>query len=168
MKKIIILLAAGLLAAGPAAPCAADSFCSCAPKRASVRESFEHSAAVFRGEVVEMQRAEPGRMPPTPFRSVRLRVAERWKGAAGDTVTVLTSWNDGVCGFQFTLHAGYVVYARDLSPEVPLFVHQCGRTWTSKDAGREIRTLRRISGAGARDQAPPRAGSAPPGTRNER
>jgi hypothetical protein len=149
MKRIAILLVPVLLAAAPAAPCAADSFCSCG-KRASVRESFEHSAAVFRGQVVEMQQAEPGRMPPTPFRWVRLRVAERWKGAAGDTITVLTSWNDGVCGFQFTQDAGYVVYARDLSPEVPLFVSQCGRTWTSKDAGREIRALRRISGSGAR------------------
>jgi hypothetical protein len=168
MRKIAILLATALLAAGPAAPCAADSFCSCGGKQSSVRESFGRSGAVFRGVVVEMQSWAPGSAPPAAFRSVRLRVTERWKGAAGDTVTVLTSWGPGMCGYQFTQGAEHVVYASDLSPEVPLFVDLCGRTRMSKDADREIRALRRISGNRARAQAPPPAEGAPPRTRGER
>lgn len=160
MKKIAILLAAGLLAAGPAAPCAADSFCSCG-KRQAIGDSFEGSGAVFRGVVMEMQQAEPGRMP-MGFRSVRLRVVERWKGVAGDTVTVLTSWNDGICGYQFTRNAEYVVYTEDLNPEVPLFVHQCGRTRMSKDAAREIHALRRISSRSRKTSSPPAREPSPP------
>lgn len=65
MKKIAILLAAGLLAAGPAVPCGATSgFCVCVRPQ-SAQYGLESAEAVFRGVVTKSS--------PIPVPADRLR-----------------------------------------------------------------------------------------------
>ncbi|HEU4453269.1 MAG TPA: hypothetical protein VFR81_09420 [Longimicrobium sp.] len=148
MKKIAILLAAGLLAAGPAAPCAADSLCSCAmPRTAQI--AFERSDAVFRGVAIDVPPLPAvGGTPWPDERRVRIRVLERWKGDVPDTATVYTEWVDAVCGYPLEQGAEYVVYARAATePNPRLTVHLCSGTKPTKDADEELRELRRLAAA---------------------
>lgn len=148
MKKIAILLAAGLLAAGPAAPCAAGSLCSCAMPR-TTQLALERSDAVFRGVAIDVPPLPAVSEVPWPDeRRVRIRVLERWKGAVPDTAIVYTAWVDGVCGYPFDEGEEYVVYARAATQPSPrLTVFLCSGTKPTKDAAADLRELRRIPGA---------------------
>lgn len=140
MRKIAILLAAALLAAGPAAPCSsASAMCSCVPPP-SVPRALGEADAVFQGRVVDVRNGREDRR-------VRIRVSRRWKGAAGDTVTVRTSRSSASCGFDFVAGTEYLVYARRArEPETALVASLCSRTKAARDARREIRTLHRLAG----------------------
>jgi hypothetical protein len=146
MKKIAILLAAGLLAAGPAAPCAADSLCSCAMPR-TAGDALEHADAVFRGVAIDVPPLPAVSTAPWPDeRRVRIRVLERWKGDVPNTATVYTQWVDAVCGYPFKEGEEYVVYARaatEPSPRLTTFL--CSGTKPTKDAAADLRELRRTA-----------------------
>ncbi|HEU4453270.1 MAG TPA: hypothetical protein VFR81_09425 [Longimicrobium sp.] len=140
MRKIAILLAAALLGAGPAAPCSsASAMCSCVPPP-SVPRALGEADAVFQGRVIDVRTGREDLR-------VRIRVARRWKGAGGDTVTVRTARGSPSCGFDFVAGTEYLVYARRArAPETALAVSLCSRTKRAEDARREIRTLHRLAG----------------------
>jgi len=143
MRKIAILLATALLAAGPAAPCAADSLCSCRMPRTQ-RDAFDGSDAVFRGIAIDAPPLSAGGPLVSEQRRVRIRVLERFKGDVPDTATVYTAWVDAVCGYPFEEGAEYVVYAdAAMEPGRRLTVHLCSGTRAAKDA--DLRELRRIA-----------------------
>lgn len=140
MRKIAILLATALLAAGPAAPCSsASAMCSCVPPP-SVPRAFAAADAVFQGRVIDVRTGSEDLR-------VRIRVARRWKGAGSDTVIVHTAANSAACGFDFVAGTEYLVYARRArTPETALVASLCSRTKDARDARREIRTLHRLAG----------------------
>ncbi len=151
MKKAALLLLPALLAAGPAVPCGATSaFCTCA-RPESARQALEVEDAVFRGVAVEVAYfvPHPGQtadaLPPV---RVRVRVAERWKGAPADTVTFYTTLNSGMCPYYFAQGAEYLVYAR-ARPDSVLVTSSCTRTMLTAERGAdaELRELRRLTAA---------------------
>lgn len=146
MKKLAFLLLPVLLAAAPASPCAADSFCSCRMPR-TPGDALEHSDAVFRGVAIDVPPLPAVSSTPWPDeRRVRIRVLERWKGDVPDTAIVYTAWVDGVCGYPFEEGAEYVVYARAATePRPRLTVFLCSGTKPTKDAAADLRELRRIA-----------------------
>lgn len=143
--RLAILLLPALLAAGPAAPCAADSLCSCAMPR-TPREAFDRSDAVFRGVAIDAPPLSAGGPLVSEWRRVRIRVLERWKGSVPDTATVHTAWVDAACGYPFVEGEEYVVYARAATqPDRRLDVQLCSGTKPTKEADGEIHELRHMT-----------------------
>ncbi|MEZ4394441.1 MAG: hypothetical protein R3A48_25490 [Polyangiales bacterium] len=126
--------------------------CSCRPSpRASV--AARQSAAVFIGTVVSAQPSWSGAQPPeaeidSAHYVITLRVAARWRGAAGATVTVRTAW--ARCGYALEAGQVYLVYAYAFRGQ--LWTSLCTRTTTLSGAGYDLGDLGR-----------PRSGAIPPG-----
>lgn len=126
--------------------------CSCQPPQrpsAAARES----AAVFVGTVVSVRRSWSGARPSeaeidSAHVVVTLRVAARWRGAAGATVIVRTDW--ARCGSHFEAGETYVVYA--FLARGQLWTNRCTRTTELSDAGDDLGGLGR-----------PRSGAIPRG-----
>jgi hypothetical protein len=130
----------GSLWPGPA--CEAP-FCDCVAA-GSVAEAREGAAAVFAGTVVGIRDIvvafgghEHG------MRAVTLRVDRAWKGVDAETVTVVTGWGGGDCGFPFELREPYLVYATRWAgqPAAPLATGICGRTALLRRAADDLREL---------------------------
>lgn len=135
MTALPLLLSAALSAA-PCPPAAAR--CSCVPP-GPPRQALAQAGAVFAGRVVSVTepREAPGD-PDRPYVEVRIVPERRWKGAAGDTVTVLTPPNSAVCGYAFETGREYLVYAEGGEG---LRVFLCSRTAALADAGEDLAAL---------------------------
>lgn len=100
----LVGLAAGLLPSGRVAEA-----CSCMPPPPPA-QALEEAAAVFEGRVLRIHRRAGA--PLGEDFEVTFEVYARWKGPAGDTMTVRTGGNDGMCGYGFMLGEHYIVYAQ--------------------------------------------------------
>lgn len=134
MTALPLLLSAALSAA-PCPPAAAR--CSCVPP-GPPREALAQAEAVFSGRVVSVGEEQSGGNPDQPYLEVRIVPQRRWKGAAADTVTVLTPPNSAVCGFAFETGREYLVYAEGGDG---LRVFLCSRTAALADAGEDLAAL---------------------------
>jgi hypothetical protein len=134
---IVPLLLSATLSAAPCPP--ASPRCSCIPP-VPPREALGQADAVFAGRVVSVtERREGGpAFPGRPYLEVRIVPERRWKGAAGDTVTVATSDNSASCGYAFEQGRDYLVYA---GGEDALRVFICSRTRPLADAAEDVAAL---------------------------
>ena len=139
--RLAVAVAAALLAAVPPPAGACGRRCKCAPPPAP-REALAGADAVFRGEVVAVRdtvadvhgvgRAAPGRV-------ATLRVTARWKGAAADTVQVLTGAGGGDCGVPFLPVGAYLVYAS--ADGTALRTTSCTRTRPAIEAEADLAAI---------------------------
>jgi hypothetical protein len=122
------------------APPCETGFCSCAGPR-DVPSALASAQAVFTGRVVSVRdttvQTDHG---PWRRRRVMLRVDRAWKGVEAETVTVLTGWGGGDCGFPFERGESYLVYAHGRPGEV-LGTGICGRTAELSRAAADVRAL---------------------------
>ena len=111
----VALLAVSLVALLP--DCA--SACSCATLPGSQQEiakrELQNAAAVFSGEVVEIDRPSPPLNSSIAPVTVTLRVSESWKGPERETLEVKTPVSDVSCGYTFRSGESYLVYANEAS-----------------------------------------------------
>jgi hypothetical protein len=126
--------------------------CSCQPPPPPAAAAGE-SAAVFIGTVVSTRPSWSGRRPSeaefdSAHRVVTLRVAARWRGAAGATVIVRTDW--ARCGSPLEVGETYVVYAYLARGQ--LWTNLCTRTTELSGAAYDLGGLGR-----------PRSGAIPRG-----
>lgn len=104
--------------------------CRCRPPpRPSVAAA--QSEAVFVGTVLSARPSWSGARPSDAevddaHYVVTFRVAARWRGAAGATVTVRTAW--ARCGYGFEVGQTYLVYADADAARGPLWTSICART----------------------------------------
>src|SRR6476620_3322061 len=86
--------------------------CSCLPPKygetleTKVGKARNDSKAVFTGTVLNITEDKENRT-----RTVRLRLLKSWKGDFSKEVTIVTGWDDGDCGYRFTVGGTYLVYA---------------------------------------------------------
>jgi len=102
-------------------------------------------------------------------RRVRLRVGETLKGAPGRTVTILTGWGGGDCGYPFDDQIDYLVFAHQ-TDRGRLYTTICDRTSELANAADELRVLRSLyrqthAGAPATRRLTPRCSGQHPGVR---
>lgn len=117
-----LFLGALLIAGLTAAPRAAGA-CSCTGE-VSFNQAVAFSHEIYLGTVVDVRSAAPEY--PYMVRA-RIAVTQYWKGAPGDTASVLTGEDSGVCGFDFVPGEEYLVYAQPYTFD-DLFTHSCSRT----------------------------------------
>ncbi len=98
--------------------------CSC-DQGPTFDQAFAQSAAVFRGTVSAIMSADP---PHFEHVWVSLEPVAWWKGAASDSVTLLTAAYEWICGYPFAIGTDYLVFATLHSPGGPLSTHLCWRT----------------------------------------
>ena len=141
----VTLLALALLALLP--DCA--SACQCAMPPASqsqqeiAKQALSDSAAVFAGEVVEIDR------PSRPLKSsidpvtVTFRVSESWKGPVRGMLKVRTPVSGVSCGYSFRSGESYLVYASEASivEGEGLEVLLCSETKPLSEASADLEAL---------------------------
>jgi hypothetical protein len=128
----VALIVLALLALLP--DCA--SACSCAilgSKQEMAKQALSDSAAVFSGEVVDVEK-QAGKQGGTA--TVTLRVSEVWKGPEQGTLEVATSSQESACGYPFEEGLEYLVYA-----EQGFKVHLCSETKPLSKAGMNLQML---------------------------
>jgi hypothetical protein len=134
------LLVVGLVALLP--DCA--SACSCAitgGQKEMAKEALSDSAAVFSGEVLDVEEG-----PPTTTFGIRLasstvtlRVSEVWKGPKRETLEVSTPRDEMSCGYPFKEGQVYLVYA--YGKEEPFKVDLCSQTKPLSKADANLQVL---------------------------
>jgi hypothetical protein len=116
--------------------------CSCGggvPLRVIARGT--DSAAVFYGEVLDVEEGPPTRMfgSRIPSSRVTLRVSEVWKGLQRETLEVSTPSGGTTCGYPFKEGQAYLVYA--YGKEEPFKVDLCSETRLLSKAVAHLRVL---------------------------
>jgi hypothetical protein len=111
--------------------------CKCMPLAPA--ESLEQAVAVFEGRVEEMVAPPVEQTGPMAQRRVRLRAVRAWKGVESETVEVMTATESAACGYTFTLHRSYLVYAS--AADGQLRVTSCSRTRDMAEAGEDLMVL---------------------------
>jgi hypothetical protein len=135
------LLVVGLVALLP--DCA--SACTCgftAGQKEMAKEALSDSAAVFSGEVLDVEQGAPITMFGIRLASSRvtLRVSEVWKGPKRETLEVSTPRDGMSCGYPFKEGQEYLVYA--YGKEEPFKVDLCNQTKPLSEAGANLQVLR--------------------------
>lgn len=113
--------------------------CSCIDP-GSVSAGFDASGSVLEGKVLSVQH-----QPAAHRITTRLEVLQRWKGAPGKTVDVVTADQGSMCGFEFQRGTRYVIFAREATS--PLSVSICSLSKASAAAAADIAELNRLAGA---------------------
>jgi hypothetical protein len=127
--------------------------CSCSVQTAE--QAFEHADAVFEGRVTEVTEpaGENGVVSGADPVRITLSVVRAFKGAATETVELLTSASSAACGFGFEKDQSYLVYANETDGS--LRTGLCSGTKRVEDAGPELAALG--SGVTPVDPSPPGA-----------
>lgn len=122
------------------APGCGTVFCDCMIP-GSVAAEREAADAVFAGTVVRV--GTTLFTHPLGRRAVTFRVDRAWKGVRGHTVTIVTGWGGGDCGFPFERGGRYLVYARRWgdAPWDALVSGICDRTAELSAANADLREL---------------------------
>jgi hypothetical protein len=123
---IALIIAFGFLPVVFSAPKAFACSCSTNPSN----ETFENSAAVFIGTVTGIEHSSNNTRLGSY--NVQFSVEEAWKGISDPQTTVITSDNDGTCGYDFQQGIKYLVYA--YGSEESLQTGICNRTQPVADA----------------------------------
>jgi hypothetical protein len=138
MKSVVCAVA--VIAAGLAAPDAADA-CSCAvPKPAC--EAAWTTAAIFSGRVLTVHSSQPKKGPFIPRTRVRFAVVEAFKGVSDKEIEVETGGGGGDCGYRFRQGSEYLVYAHAPGQGGALAVSSCSRTGPLESAANDLAYLR--------------------------
>ena len=106
--------------------------------RAAAEAVFEGRVVSVRDTIIQFQESQQG------MRAVTLRVGGAWKGVRSETVTLVTGWGGGDCGFLFETGEAYLVYAyrrRGVIGEPPLATSICSRTVELAAAAADVRAL---------------------------
>ena len=107
----LTLLTLGILVLLP--DCA--SACSCigsgGSQRQQAKQALSDSAAVFSGEVVDVEKEEAATASHPGTVTVTLQVSEVWKGPERETLEVSTQSTGGACRYPFEEGREYLVYA---------------------------------------------------------
>jgi hypothetical protein len=111
--------------------------CSCIDP-GSVSAGLDASGSVLEGKVLSL-RHEPASHRVT----ARLEVLQRWKGAPGKTVDIVTADQGSMCGFEFRRGARYVIFAQEAAS--PLSVSICSLSKASDTAAADIAELDRLA-----------------------
>ena len=122
---------------------AAARACSCMPypddPREAVQRAWEHSDAVWSGEVID-QRPVSVEGAPAAI-EVTLKVARRWKGPEEAQVKIRTSDNSAACGYNFETGAQYLVFAHRDEQSDTYGTGLCSLTRPLADARALVRAL---------------------------
>lgn len=110
--------------------------CTCISPGTPVEE-LNRSAAVFSGEVVDI--SEDGYLEEQYGYEVKFDVEKSWKGDSVETLTVLTGYGGGDCGYGFEIGEKYLVYA--YSSEGSLNANICSRTAPLANAQEDLGAL---------------------------
>jgi Tissue inhibitor of metalloproteinase len=132
-----LIVAASVVAVFSLAAHRSAAACSCVMP-APPLESMASSAAVFEGTVTGVR--EPGGEAGYQNIEVTLRIGRRFKGAAADTVTVVTANSSAACGYGFEQGRTYLVYADD-GGDGQLSASLCSRTARIEDAAEDLAAL---------------------------
>ena len=116
--------------------------CSCAveagvTKQERAQEAFSQAAAVFAGEVTNIEDPPPSSVVSSvdPV-TVTFDVSEAWKGAGSGTREITTPMSGASCGYEFQSGEEYLVYAPE-NMEVLL----CGETKPLSNAKADLEVL---------------------------
>ena len=115
---------AALLVAGLAVSPRTAGACSCTGEP-SFDLAVSSSRQIFRGTVLDVRSAEPEH---SYMVWATLVVERAWKGTPGDTTSILTGQDDGICGFHFVPGETYLVYAQAYGAGDIMFTHSCSRS----------------------------------------
>jgi hypothetical protein len=129
----LVAAAAFALASSPAR----SEACSCIDP-GSVSAGLDASGSVLEGKVLSLRH-----QPASHRITARLEVLQRWKGATGKTVDVVTADQGSMCGFEFQRGGRYVIFARE--PASPLSVSICSLSKASDAAAADIAELNRLA-----------------------
>lgn len=108
----------------------ANSAFACSCRNVSVRGSANYSDIVLKGTVlktyktinfdslgVKIEKPESSNsslnLPEVPMRVALVAVDTVYKGIAGDTITILTPYNEAACGVRFVRRVKYIVYGQN-------------------------------------------------------
>jgi hypothetical protein len=159
MRVLSTALAAFAVASFPSR----SDACSCIDP-GSVAAGFDASGSVLEGKVLSLQH-----QPAEHRISARLEVLQRWKGASGKTVEVVTTDQGSMCGFEFRRGERYLIFAQATTS--PLSVSICSLSKPSNAAAEDIAELNRLAKAGAGTAtvpASPESGAGEPAVPPER
>jgi hypothetical protein len=106
---LIVALVSNLVLAGGLGAGKAHA-CSCAGS-ASLEEQVSDSAAVFSGEVLDIEENELAPGPGPPLGRVTFDVRASWKGVSGGSVVVYGQGDEVSCGIDFQEGQSYLVFA---------------------------------------------------------
>ncbi|HEY6559735.1 MAG TPA: hypothetical protein VI072_20775 [Polyangiaceae bacterium] len=137
MRALSTALAAFAVASFPSR----SDACSCIDP-GSVAAGFDASGSVLEGKVLSLQH-----QPAAHRISARLEVLQRWKGASGKTVEVVTTDQGSMCGFEFRRGERYLIFAQATTS--PLSVSICSLSKPSNGAAEDIAELNRLAKAGS-------------------
>ncbi|MFB5284479.1 hypothetical protein [Peribacillus sp. Hz7] len=114
--------------------------CSCVQPD-SVKEELERNSAVFSGKVVEIVDENKNKSMQSSADSIAIlfEVEETWKGLDQTQVIVYTERSSASCGYEFTLHKEYLVYAHEI--DGALRVSLCSRTTSLSTAKKDLDEL---------------------------
>jgi MYXO-CTERM domain-containing protein len=131
------LAAGALLAASQLFP---SSALACKCMMPTPESAKEHAAAVFEGQVTDIQ-DEPGSGPSGMGKKlVTLSLVRTWKGVEKDEVVkVRTADSSAACGIDFEKGKSFLVYASQ--GESGLEAGSCGRTKPMSDAAEDLAAL---------------------------
>ena len=135
MKHLFKFALCGALLAAPVVAHA----CSCAPPPAP-KVALEQAAAVFVGRVKSVERLGS----PEEFNSsntFQFAVSKKWKGVAGDSVSVESNGNSAACGINFDSDRDYLIYAFKTDGSDQLRTNLCTRTKRAADAAADFAEL---------------------------
>jgi hypothetical protein len=134
----LTLLALGILVSLP--DCA--SACSCigsgGSQQQQAKQALSDSAAVFSGEVVDLEKEEAATARHPGTVTVTLQVSEVWKGPQRETLEVSTLSTGGACRYPFEEGREYLVYAYG---KQDLKVDLCSETEPLSKAGTNLAVL---------------------------
>ncbi len=126
-----------------AEPCRAP-LCDCM-NSGSVSQARSRADAVFAGLVTSVRDTILRRESGEGFtqKAVTFRIQSGWKGVQSRSVTLLTGWGGGDCGYVFQTGRSYLVYAtrRPMGTQSVLWTGICTRTAPTSAASDDLRLL---------------------------
>ena len=135
MKNIFPSVLLGVACAAPVVAYA----CSCAPPPAP-KIALEQSAAVFVGRVSSVEKIQTGNQVPAGNK-FQFAVSKKWKGVAGNSVSIVSASSSAACGINFDSDRDYLIYAFKNKGDDQLRTNLCTRTKRAADADAELAEL---------------------------
>jgi len=134
----LTLLALGILVSLPDCTSACSCIGSGGSQQQQAKQALSDSAAVFSGEVVDLEKEEAATASHPGTVTVTLQVSEVWKGPQRETLEVSTPSTGGACRYPFDEGREYLVYAYG---KQDLKVDLCSETEPLSKAGTDLALL---------------------------
>ncbi len=143
MKKTIFILVA--LSIFLIASAQNSLACSCVLSTESVKKqvkgAFTNSTAIFEGEVLSVSKSLENEFELI----VKIKVSKTWKGENSGEISIKTTNQSSLCGYEFEVGKAYLLYANGLKEQ--LSVDNCSRTTglSNKSDVKYLRKLKKIN-----------------------